>query len=64
MSPIITMGIKYLENDAYRKAYYEFDYILKNEDYKDALALRQEAQEKATIKIAVITHLQKHCQCQ
>lgn len=53
--PYYIQGIKYLENDAYRKAYYEFDYILKNEDYKDALALRQEAQEKATIKIAVIT---------
>ena len=26
--PYYIQGIKYLENDAYRKAYYEFDYIL------------------------------------
>ena len=35
--------------------YYGFDYVLITKDYKDALTLRQEAQEKATIKIPVIT---------
>lgn len=53
--PMYVQGVKYLENSAYRKAYYEFDAILKNHDYKDALALKLEAQEKGTIKIAIIS---------
>jgi tetratricopeptide (TPR) repeat protein len=51
--PIYLNGIKYLENNSNRKAYYEFEAILNKTDYKDALELQREALEKAIIKIAV-----------
>ena len=51
--PIYLSGIKYLENNSNRKAYFEFDEILRKTDYKDALELKKEALEKAVIKIAI-----------
>lgn len=51
--PLYLEGIKYLETNSNRKAYYQFTDILKQTDYKDALQLKNEALEKATIKIAI-----------
>ena len=51
--PIYLNGIQSLEINSNRKAYYEFSQILKNSNYKDVLELKNEALEKATIKIAV-----------
>jgi len=51
--PIYLNGVQLLESNSNRKAYYEFNEILKKTNYKDALNLRNEALEKATIKIAV-----------
>ena len=53
LEPIYRKGVKYLESNSNRLAYYEFEKILLNSNYKDALDLKSEALEKATIKIAV-----------
>lgn len=55
--PLYLDGIKYLETNSNRKAYYQFADILKQTDYKDALQLKNEALEKATIKIAIRPHV-------
>ena len=51
--PLYLDGIKYLESNSNRKAYYQFSEILRETDYKDALQLKNESLEKATIRIAI-----------
>ena len=46
-------AVNFLNTKEYRKAYYKFESIINKKDYKDSRQLKTEAQEKATIKIAV-----------
>jgi hypothetical protein len=51
--PLYLEGIKMLEQNANKKAYYKFTDVLQIATYKDVLELKEEAQDKAMIKIAV-----------
>ncbi|MEZ5197228.1 MAG: hypothetical protein R2764_12750 [Bacteroidales bacterium] len=52
--PMYREAIQWLENDLYRKAYYQFESILAvTGQYKQAFILKDEAREKATIRIVV-----------
>ncbi len=51
--PKYRKAVDLLNTKAYRAAYYKFSEILRYKDYKDSNELKDEAQEKATIKIAV-----------
>lgn len=52
--PMYREAVQWLENDLYRKAYYQFETILTaTGQYKQALVLKEEAQEKATLHILV-----------
>ncbi len=49
--PIYKRAVSYLDEEKYRKAYYEFDQI---DDYRDARDLKKLAQKKATRVIAFV----------
>ena len=52
--PKYRRGIELIESEQYRQAYYTFDNILKHtNDYKQALAYKDEAREKGTLAILV-----------
>lgn len=52
--PVYRRGQDHLNNQLYRKAYYDYETILKGAGtYKNSLELKKEALEKATITIAI-----------
>ena len=54
LEPHYRLGKKYLMNEKYRSAYYEFEYVNEhNKDYKDAKFLQEEALNNAQYNIAV-----------
>lgn len=54
LEPVYRQANAYYENEMYRSAYYAYDQIVREKaQYKQALSLKNEAREKATINILV-----------